>query len=263
MNYWQIKVSIKDWAKDGNEFQTLHENMIYPQKIQDKSNEPRDNINDIVFVHNTRKGTSKEFPDGLYFICQIVTKIQDNSDKKFINLKVIKNLKDEPIDLEKYGFEKLKAYINKQGANGRIYAFKEEDRGGELYNLIMADSLPDIRLAEELSDEEVSSLEEGAKKTITVNKYERNSEARNDCIKEHGCICSVCGFDFEKVYGDIGKSFIHVHHIKPLHTIGENYEVNPITDLRPVCPNCHAMLHKRRDIPYSIQELQEIFTKNG
>ena len=59
---------------------------------------------------------------------------------------------------------------------------------------------------------------------------------------------------FESIYGDIGKHFIHVHHIIPLSSIDETYILDPVKDLRPVCPNCHAMLHKRVP-PFSIDEL--------
>ena len=88
-------------------------------------------------------------------------------------------------------------------------------------------------------------LYEGTKKKITVNAYERSSQARQACINEYGYKCSICNFDFEKIYGEIGKNFIHVHHLKSLSEINEKYHINPVKDLRPVCPNCHAMLHKR------------------
>lgn len=92
---------------------------------------------------------------------------------------------------------------------------------------------------------DTSNCIEGAIKTITVNKYERSTEARNKCIKHHGCTCKVCGLNFKEMYGVIGEGFIHVHHIKPLCEIKEGYEVDPVNDLIPVCPNCHAMLHKK------------------
>jgi 5-methylcytosine-specific restriction protein A len=98
------------------------------------------------------------------------------------------------------------------------------------------------------------TLFEGIKKTVLVNSYERNQIARNKCIQHYGVQCVVCGFDFEKVYGDIGKGFIHVHHLIQLSDIGQGYEVNPVKDLRPVCPNCHAMLHTKNP-PYTIDEL--------
>ncbi|MFC1507839.1 HNH endonuclease [Pseudomonadota bacterium] len=98
---------------------------------------------------------------------------------------------------------------------------------------------------------------EGAKKTVTVNAYERDSEAREKCIKHWKLNCYVCGFHFEMAYGNLGKGFIHVHHLKPLSEIGHEYEVDPIEDLRPVCPNCHAMLHRKRPA-LSIEELKSI-----
>lgn len=105
-----------------------------------------------------------------------------------------------------------------------------------------------------VADDEV--LIEGAKIQTTVNAYERNPEARKKCIEKFGLNCQVCDFNFESVYGEIGFGFIHVHHLKELRLIKKQYEVNPEEDLRPVCPNCHAMLHKK--IPaLSIEELRD------
>ncbi|MGE7988538.1 HNH endonuclease [Lysinibacillus fusiformis] len=67
----------------------------------------------------------------------------------------------------------------------------------------------------------------------------------------------VCNFNFKRFFGEIGKEFIHVHYEIEISTIGEDYEINPITDLKPICPNCHAMLHKRKPA-YLIDELREI-----
>ncbi|MFJ4132017.1 HNH endonuclease [Pseudomonas cyclaminis] len=117
----------------------------------------------------------------------------------------------------------------------------------ERCGITLADIFP---LPEEIPD----TVIEGARKSITVNAYERSSAARDACIKAHGVKCSVCNFDFERVYGGRGKSFIHVHHLIPLSEIGGEYELNPVTDLRPVCPNCHAMLHRGGNI--SIDELK-------
>lgn len=87
---------------------------------------------------------------------------------------------------------------------------------------------------------------EGAKKLVTVNAYERNIKARDKCIEHWGINCQGCGINFELVYGSIGKMFIHVHHIKPISEIGEAYEVDPINDLIPLCPNCHSMVHRAK-----------------
>jgi len=86
-------------------------------------------------------------------------------------------------------------------------------------------------------------LVEGASQESTVTVYERSPEARARCIEHHGTACVVCGFDFGAAFGEEGEGFIHVHHLKPMAEIGERYEVDPIADLRPVCPNCHAFIH--------------------
>lgn len=115
-----------------------------------------------------------------------------------------------------------------------------------------------------ITDYSIIGLEEGAVHVSVSKKYERNPVNRKLCLAIKGYNCSVCGMNFEKVYGKIGKDFIHVHHIVPLHLIGESYVIDPIKDLFPVCPNCHNMLH-RIDPPYSIEELKEIINnvKNG
>jgi hypothetical protein len=87
-------------------------------------------------------------------------------------------------------------------------------------------------------------LVEGAIKSVLVNNYERNPRARQACIDHYGYKCAVCGLIFENVYGALGRNFIHVHHLIELSTIGREYIIDPIRDLRPVCANCHAMLHR-------------------
>ncbi len=102
---------------------------------------------------------------------------------------------------------------------------------------------------------------EGKKLTVTVNGYERCPKARAECIAIYGTRCYVCGMSFEHTYGSFAKDFIHVHHIEPLNTIGEEYEVDPKEDLRPVCPNCHAMLHKTENgIPMTIERLKLLYS---
>lgn len=89
---------------------------------------------------------------------------------------------------------------------------------------------------------------EGATKQIAVSIYERNPRAREKCIEHYGVRCAVCDFDFASVYGELGRGFIHIHHLVPLTTIGGQYRLDPIKDLRPVCPNCHAMIHRGRTV---------------
>ena len=113
----------------------------------------------------------------------------------------------------------------------------------------------------EIYPEEIESTEvtysEGAARKILVNAYERDKRARSACLEYYGHACQVCKMDFWSRYGTIGIGFIHVHHIKPISQIGEKYEVDPIEDLIPVCPNCHAMLHKSNP-PYSVEDLRSM-----
>lgn len=110
------------------------------------------------------------------------------------------------------------------------------------------------------ADLENKSFPEGAKQTVQVNRYERNPEARAKCLEIHGIRCEICKMSFAETYGTFAKDFIHVHHITPLHKISENYEVNPETDLIPVCPNCHAMLHRQENgIPMTVERLKLLY----
>lgn len=111
--------------------------------------------------------------------------------------------------------------------------------------------------AEEFRLKHHESIYEGAQKKVTINAYERNPRARAMCIGYWKAICCVCGFDFESVYGAPGKGFIHVHHLTAVSQMGNDYQVNPIEDLRPVCPNCHAMLH-RKEPPYGIEDVKNM-----
>ncbi|WP_218576725.1 HNH endonuclease [Desulfobacter latus] len=110
-----------------------------------------------------------------------------------------------------------------------------------------------------LPEEETIHLgyHEGTVCSILINKYERNLQAREKCIEHWGTRCIVCGFDFGLTFGKFAVGFIHVHHIKPLYEIKSDYKVDPVHDLRPVCPNCHAVLHMRKP-PMSIEELKLI-----
>lgn len=76
------------------------------------------------------------------------------------------------------------------------------------------------------------------------------------------CYCQICGLNFTQRYGEVGKDFIHVHHKVPLNQISEEYEVDPVNDLIPVCPNCHAMLHRKVNEKHlSIDELKAILKR--
>lgn len=87
--------------------------------------------------------------------------------------------------------------------------------------------------------------EEGAWRVSEVKRFERSARNRAVCIEIFGTSCQICSFDFQSTYGPLGEGFIHIHHITPLSEIGMQHQIDPRTDLIPVCPNCHAMLHRK------------------
>jgi hypothetical protein len=111
----------------------------------------------------------------------------------------------------------------------RFWTLSREASGGVLY--------PD----EACDPDEI--FEEGAKSRVVVNRYERDKKARLKCIEYYGLACQCCGIDFEKRYGKHGAGFIHVHHRALISKAGGPYHLDPIKDLIPLCPNCHAMVH--------------------
>lgn len=135
----------------------------------------------------------------------------------------------------------------------------------ELATALEKTNLIDLTLGVELFPDETAARanhEEGYRFRVEVNIYERSREARKKCVAHYGTTCIACGFDFGSVYGAIGKGFIHVHHVVPLSKINQTYIVDPVRDLIPVCPNCHAMIH-RREPPFSIKELTKFFKRRS
>ena len=114
---------------------------------------------------------------------------------------------------------------------------------------------PDYCTTEEVDD--VNEYSEGAVTRVAVNRYERDSKARRACLAHYGSRCQDCAFDFGKEYGVQFSGYIHVHHVKELSSIKKKYIVDPIKDLIPVCPNCHAIIHRQKP-PYTVAEVKKI-----
>ena len=164
-------------------------------------------------------------------------------------------------------------YIRAAASFKRMSPFKQSWSPAILEHVerVLATALPrpsylnseamDLRV-DPLPDELDSSepMIEGAQYQITVNAYERDPRARALCIAEHGSACVVCGFSFGTAFGSVAEGLIHVHHLRPLSELGSSHEVDPVGDLRPVCPNCHAVLHRR--VPaFSIEEVRDFLLR--
>lgn len=123
------------------------------------------------------------------------------------------------------------------------------EAGGPSADPILLD-LPELDIADE----------EGRRHLRTHIQRERSSRivvAFKRQLKEFKCC--VCSIDFEDVYGTLGKGFIEAHHVKPVATM-EPSEKTEISDLVPVCSNCHRMLH-RKSPPLEWKELKRLVTE--
>ena len=110
---------------------------------------------------------------------------------------------------------------------------------------------------------EISIGKEGKKFVYYVTRYERNLKNRSEAIRLHGTTCMICGFNFEEFYGKAGKDYIEVHHLKPLHTLNEEIEINPSTDLICVCSNCHSIIHRKDEGIFTPNEVKNMIKVKG
>jgi hypothetical protein len=164
----------------------------------------------------------------------------------------------------KYKFDKANRKVVSEDFVGLVFDFWEKRiKINQGTTQILGNSTNDFLYPDESNLILDINLKEGSKQTIHVNKYERNQEARQKCIAHYGPNCQVCNFDFEVMYPSIGQGFIHVHHHKLISNSDGEYIIDPIKDLIPVCPNCHAMLHRKSpDQPYTVNELKNIMGIN-
>lgn len=164
--------------------------------------------------------------------------IKEEHDKalggKYARLKLI-----QQVDTEKLELEYLMNYGLRAAPQGPV---RVNDELSNYIDIHMDDYAGNGIFAETAVP---NNYYEGAVHQVLVNKYERSSVARQRCISYNGTKCFVCGMNFEDTYGEVGKDFIHVHHVVPLNEIGKEYVVDYKNDLIPVCPNCHAMLHRK------------------
>jgi 5-methylcytosine-specific restriction protein A len=116
-----------------------------------------------------------------------------------------------------------------------------------------------VFLQKRISDDYLSS-KEGEETLKTVKEYERNPIYRDIVMALRGTACTVCEMQYEDKYGAYGKNFIEIHHLTPASTLKHGYKFNPLTDLVPVCSNCHAIIHRKKK-PYTISDMRKAIKK--
>ena len=212
------------------------------------------NVGDIVYIYSTKPISS------LQYKCLVIeTKIpfsnkiddtefwepkyvEQDPNRTYVRLKLLSKFNYEELHLDE---------LKKQGLNAA-------PQGPSRLNYELVIYIEQVLNENMIIDDKEEAYFEGNQIKVLSTKYERNPKARELCLEYRGYSCVICNFNFEHVYGEIGKKFIHVHHIKPLYTINETYQVDPIKDLVPVCPNCHSMLHKKsnKNEFFTIEELK-------
>lgn len=160
-------------------------------------------------------------------------------------------------------FRQFEEVVDEETGRVRITGFEQdletrflEEKSDGWYALAIGD-FDELKASARSNEKKVYI--EGSKVPVSGSRIERNSRARAACIELHGTKCCICDFDFEGIYGNLGKGFIHVHHLKSISASEGTHVVCPKTDLRPVCPNCHAMIH-RSGKNRSIEEIRSLLS---
>lgn len=104
------------------------------------------------------------------------------------------------------------------------------------------DATPNVVQSDNQQIDNEQKATEGMIKEVKYFRSKRNRAIRDQCAKRDNYTCQVCGFNFEKVYGERGKRFIEVHHKNPMANFDEEHEVK-LEDLISLCSNCHSMVH--------------------
>ncbi len=220
-------------------------------------------IGDILLMYENKRGivaigktleqwNGKAYKTPLYYIPGI--EFPEGASEYRIKVNWFHDISDSPFSIEE--MKKHIGYIPR-GAVKPFIKWRAEVKKiiAELMHrnsVLFPDDIP----------EKSKGLPEGAKKSVLVNAYERSNEARRQCIEHWGYNCQLCGILLEDFYDSYGSSFIHVHHRIPLSQIKKSYIVDPIKDMLPICPNCHAILHRiESDNP--IGELRKIIKKKA
>ena len=105
------------------------------------------------------------------------------------------------------------------------------------------------------AEDEFYGVPEGAKIIRAVNAYERSEKNRRAVLELRGYRCQACDVLLEESYGEVARDYAHVHHTKPLSEIDNEYTPDLERDFAVLCPNCHAIAHRRKP-PLSVEEIR-------
>jgi predicted restriction endonuclease len=139
-----------------------------------------------------------------------------------------------------------------------IEKFNADQLSGQRFELLVHTDILEKLIATLLTKKDhQQEFDEGFRKEIIIEVAKRNKLLLKDAKEKYGTICAVCEFDFAEIYPGHGDGFIEIHH---LHPIAKGRRASTVEDVRPVCANCHRMLHRGEKI-LSITELKNIIVK--
>ncbi|MFW7401930.1 HNH endonuclease [Vagococcus fluvialis] len=218
-------------------------------------------IGDIFYIYESK--TSKRIIAKLEVIDNKVTDKNRLEDDVFWK---------EEVKISKMGYFRMKLITMFDEGMDKVWlqnnGLKSNLQSPERINPELLRSILDWELDNDIKNNESSSElttlmidTEGKRIGYYTYRYERNPKLRQAAIDYHGLNCACCEFNFGKIYGEIGKDFIEVHHIKPISSFTDEETVNPITDLVPLCSNCHRMIHRRKGKVFTVEELKKLLRK--
>lgn len=142
----------------------------------------------------------------------------------------------------KFKYEDISSAItainNVQGKKKKVFVYSEDDMISE---------------GKTITKENTIKKRSGKLRMAAIERY-RDTNGKLYCV--------VCGFCFENCYGDIGKDFIEIHHESPVYQYSddgfESYISEAVMKVKPVCSNCHRMIHRDAKTPLSISEIKKL-----
>ena len=193
MKLWQFKVKTKIWADYGTyEYENLEEGQRFYQNIDPIRNKINNCIGDTVLYYNSKVVKSRNFYEGIYLVCKIVSNVENYES---IELEVIKDLRETPY-MYNIDFFDLHIYHNTTRERGRI----------QTYELINTDKCDIKKFNESImnyrteGNDLLEDIKEISKKTIKKTEQDNLIKCRlgqgsfRKNLIEYWGMCSISGF---------------------------------------------------------------------
>ena len=180
--------------------------------------------------------------------------------KRLYNIGFVDILSNPDKDIKEKYIQAFLTWADKVKGYPIVEKFHNDQSSTKRFELLVHKSLLEATKSAVPTSEKdpIQNFDEGFKKHIVKEVSSRDPRLTAAAKKLYGTKCSVCDFDFGKYYGDHGDGFIEIHH---LHPIARGSRKSTVEDVRPVCSNCHRMLHRGNNI-MTVEELKSIINQS-